>query len=203
MTDVDEKNPYAPPETWDIEGDRRRADLNIAWQDGKALMVRKGATLPDRCLKCNAPAEGFEFKRTLYWIDSWWVLSVLVVGPVLFAIIYLIVRKQGKVSAGLCPRHRRRRGRFIAICSLVALAGTAAFIGGIVVSDYRTPVAFGIAARDLTPFLIAGGLLMLFIAAIVGSLGARVLVPKKIDKDFIWLSHVSPEYLATFPTLMG
>jgi hypothetical protein len=32
-----------------------------------------------------------------------------------------------------------------------------------------------------------------------GALGARVLVPTRIDKNFIWLTKVSPEYLASFP----
>jgi hypothetical protein len=32
-----------------------------------------------------------------------------------------------------------------------------------------------------------------------GSIGARVLLPDRIDKHFIWLRKVSPEYLATFP----
>jgi hypothetical protein len=29
--------------------------------------------------------------------------------------------------------------------------------------------------------------------------GSRVLVPRRIDEHYVWLSHVSPEYLAEFP----
>jgi hypothetical protein len=103
---MDEFNAYAPPKFAESDEGGLLEHANAAWRDGKLLMVRKGAILPDRCLKCNEPAEGYQFKSGF-----------------------------GLFSAGL----------------------------------------------------------------IVGMVGSRVLVPARIDRHFIWLSKVSPLYLATFP----
>ena len=37
---------------------------------------------------------------------------------------------------------------------------------------------------------------LLLVGMIGGVFGSRVLIPTKIDKHFIWLSKVSPEYLS-------
>ena len=63
------ENPYAPPKTERLESDRLLDQPDQAWRDRKLLVVRKkGAVLPDRCLKCNAPAEGYRFTRDVSWI---------------------------------------------------------------------------------------------------------------------------------------
>src|SRR5262249_29712640 len=40
------------------------------WRDGSLLVMQKGATLPNRCLKCNAPGDGQWVTRTLRLADS-------------------------------------------------------------------------------------------------------------------------------------
>ena len=60
-------------------------------------------------------------------------------------------------------------------------------MAGEMVSDSLQPIA-----------LIAGGLLF-FGGMIGGVTGSQVLVPRRIDKHFVWLSKVSPDYLAAFP----
>ena len=100
-------NPYAPPKTERLEAERRLDSPDQAWRDRKLLVVRKkGAVLPDRCLKCNAPAEGYLFTRDISWIKPIWVILVLL-SPLLFILAYFFVRWTGKVSVGLCPRHRQ------------------------------------------------------------------------------------------------
>src|SRR5258706_76322 len=42
------------------------------WRDKKVLVLGVRAALPDRCIKCNAPAEGSRLKRTLYWHPPGW-----------------------------------------------------------------------------------------------------------------------------------
>jgi len=202
VTEMDDINFYAPPESWEVEEKRLMVDPNAAWRDGKLLMARKGAVLPDRCLKCNAPAEGYQFHRKLYWHNPFWIL-VFLLSPLLFVIVYFIVRWQGSITVGLCPRHRSRRARVIGISWLIALTGIGSLIGGLVISDNRTPTILGIATEVLIPILIVGGLLLLVVSLIGGVFGSRVLIPSRIDKNFIWLTKVSPAYLATFPTLMG
>ncbi len=52
-----EFNPHAAPETEISLGPRAPDDVG-AWRDGPLLVMIKGAELPDRCLKCNQPADG-------------------------------------------------------------------------------------------------------------------------------------------------
>src|ERR1035438_9056155 len=37
------------------------------WRKEKKLVTRSETPFPDRCVKCNAPANGFRLKRVLYW----------------------------------------------------------------------------------------------------------------------------------------
>ena len=105
---------------------------------------------------------------------------------------------------GLCPALTvSRQGGVIGISWLIALTGMGSLIGGLVISDNRTPTILGIATVVLIPILIVGGLLLLVVSLIGGVFGSRVLIPSRIDKNFIWLTKVSPKYLATFPTVMG
>jgi hypothetical protein len=179
-------NPYAPPKTDRLDADRRLDSPDQAWRDRKLLVVRKkGAVLPDRCLKCNAPAEGYLFTRDISWIRPMWVLLVLL-SPLLFILVYFFVRWTGKVSVGLCPGHRQARRRMIMLGWLIALSGFGAFGLATVLRDN------GAIASVLTGFglLIAG--------VVVGVLGSRVLLPTKIDQQFVWLAKVSPDYLGQF-----
>jgi hypothetical protein len=169
---MDDNNPYAPPKSWAFDQVHLLVDPNAAWRDGNLLMTRKGAVLPDRCLKCNATAEGYQFERTLSWISPWWILVLLVLGPLLFAIVYLAVRKQGKVTVGLCPRHRSRRSRIIALSWVTGLAG----VGSI--------IAAGTVPESIVPIPVIAGIVLLFVSLIGGSFGSRVLVPKRIKKRF-------------------
>src|SRR5438045_334031 len=40
---------------------------NGIWRDGKTLVMMKEAFLPDRCVKCNGPANGYRLRRRLSW----------------------------------------------------------------------------------------------------------------------------------------
>jgi hypothetical protein len=182
----DEENPHAPhkPEVF-LEVDEEEEPTN-AWRDGKVLMVRKGAALPDRCLKCNAPADGYRFTRNLTWLHPNWVI-VFLLSPIIYVIIYLILCARGKVSVGVCPEHRKKRTRAILWGWLIALAGVGSFF------------AAGALPENLVPVAIIGGFVLLFAGLIIGAVKSRILVTKQIDKHFIYLTKVSPDYLATWP----
>lgn len=71
----------------------------------------------------------------------------------------------------------------------MALAGIAIIIAGAFVDragTYSGPIA-----------LLAIG--VIFFGIIGGVVGSQVLVPRKIDKNFVWLKKVSPEYLKELP----
>jgi len=167
-----------------------------AWRDNKLLKARKGAILPDRCFKCNAPADGYQFSRGLTWASPLWAYTIDSVSPLLcglipFVIIYAIVCWRGKITVGLCPRHRRRRSRAFLGAWLTGLAGILLFFVTAVVRAER-------GSEDLELILLLTGCLVIFGAIIAGFFATRVLVPARMDEDFIWLKRVAPEYLATF-----
>ena len=186
---MDEFNPYAPPKFLELEEGPIKEHANAAWRDGKYLMVRKDATITSRSMlmKCNElAAEGYQFKRSLSWASPYYALLILV-SLLLYILIYFIVRWRGAVTVGVCPLHRSKRKRAILNGWLAALAG----IGSI--------SAAGVVPDKIIPIAVIVGLLLIVAGLIGGMLGSRILVPARIDKHFIWLSKVSPAYLATFP----
>jgi hypothetical protein len=182
---MDEINPYAPPKSAELEEGRRYDHANVAWRDGKLLMVRKDAVLPDRCLKCNEPAEGYQFKRALSWAHP--LYAVLILSPIIYVVVYLIVRRQGKVTVGVCPLHRKKRTRAILVGWLIALAGIGSFFVAAVVPN------------NLVGASVVIGFVLILAGLIGGAFGSRILIPQRIDKHFIWLNKVSPVYLMSFP----
>ncbi|MGB2611043.1 MAG: hypothetical protein WBC80_18870, partial [Isosphaeraceae bacterium] len=111
---IDDDNPYAAPKADVLVKDRHLDSSSDAWRHGKMLVERKGAELPDRCLKCAAPGRGYRFNRSLSWHKPVWALTFLMI-IILYAHVYLFVRWRARVAVGLCPRHRRNRARAIAL----------------------------------------------------------------------------------------
>jgi hypothetical protein len=194
---IDDENPYAPPKHAELDRDLLGENPNAAWRDKNLVRVRKGAVLLDRCIKCNGPADGLPFKRSLSWASPYWALSVFLIGPLLFVVVYVIVSRRGKVTVGLCPLHRKNRARAIALGWLTALAGIGCIIATGMAFDHLTSI--GISSNLFLPIGIGVGILLLLVGLIGGAIGSRVLVATRIDKNFIWLSKVSPEYVASFP----
>jgi len=83
------------------------------------------APWPDRCVKCNAPAEGYRLKQSLYWHPAWLYILILP-GVLIYAVAALVIRKSYVGHVGLCPTHRSRRrwvlggGAFLAISSVAS-----------------------------------------------------------------------------------
>ena len=194
---IDDENPYAPPKHAELDRDLLGENPNAAWRDKNLVRVRKGAVLLDRCIKCNGPADRRPFKRSLSWASPYWALSVFLIGPLLFVVVYVIVSRRGKVTVGLCPLHRKKRARAIALGWITSLAGIGCIIATGMAFDHLTSI--GISSNLFLPIGIGLGILLLLVGLIGGAIGSRVLVATRIDKNFIWLSKVSPEYLASFP----
>jgi len=169
-------NPYAPPAHAPIPFGAAPVGGGC-WRDGDTAVVRRpDADLPDRCVRCNEPAEGFRLQRKLQWHHPA-VYVALVISPVIYVIIALIVRKTTTVRIGLCPRHRARRRNGI----LVGWLGSAASV---------TACTAAIAAD--TPEAMLGGLLVFLVCVIVGIVMSQVIQPKKIDDSFAWLRVGKP-----------
>jgi MFS family permease len=182
---MEEFNPYAPP----------KADLsfgpdpesNGVWRDAALLVMTKKASLPDRCLKCNEPADGWTLKRKLMWHPQYWYLLIFF-NLIIYAIVAMIVRHTAVVMVPLCADHRRRRRRAIAVGWLLSIAGIVAFILGVAIGEQYSG-------------LIALGASILFLVGLIyGLVGAQTAVPHKIDKRFVWLKKVHPAFLAGLPS---
>ena len=194
MPFIGDDNPYAAPKAEDLNREARLDTYHDAWRDGKALVVRREAELLDRCLKCAAPTEGYRdrYSRVVSWHRPIWFILVLISWP-LYLIAYFIVRRRTRLTVALCPLHRRKRMRAITVSWLCAIAGIGAMIFAAVISNADT------ASESLVGIAFIAGLVLFFAGLMIGVVGGKVLVPKRIDKHFVWLSKVSPDYLATLP----
>ncbi len=182
-------NPYEAPKT-DLLIPREIGEVGV-WRDGALLVMSKDAELPDRCIKCDAPAEGWRLKRKLSWHPPAYYLLILL-HVVIYVIVALIIRNKATLYIPLCPEHRRKRRRSIAIAWALCLTGIGAFVTGI--------SGQGRMQDTITPFLLAGGALTFLAGLICAIPASQTVTPKKIDKQYVWLKKVSPELLAGLPS---
>lgn len=103
----------------------------------------------------------------------------------LYAIVALIVRRNTVLDLGICPEHKSKRKRGIAITwSLVALALILVVVG---------------AVADEGAIAGIGGIVFL-IALIYGVIVAQFVTPRKMEPDgLVWLKGVDPAYLQQLP----
>ena len=155
------------------------------WRQGSVLVFHKSAVLPDRCIKCNAPALGTRVDKTLYWHHPALALLILA-GLLIYAIVAIVVRKSAKVSLGFCELHKSRRTKMLIAGWLLFATALAAFI-----------VALG----EESGGAALGGVALLLAAVVVFLLAARFIQVKKIDDHYVWLKGVDPAYLDQIPPL--
>lgn len=194
MDVLDDDNPYAAPKAEVLNKDAHFDAYCDAWRDGKTLVVRREAKLLDRCLKCAAPTHGYQdrFSRTVSWHRPIWFILVFFSWP-LYLLAYFIVRQRTRLTVALCPLHRRKRARAITVAWLCMIMGVGSMIVGGASSEPGT------VSKPLAGITFLTGLVLILAGVVIGAVGSQVLVPKRIDKHFVWLSRVSPDYLATLP----
>ena len=157
------------------------------WRDGSVLVMRREAELPDRCVKCNEPAEAPKLKRKLTWHHPALYL-IIFVALLIYAIVAMVIRQTATVEIGLCERHRSRRKQNILITIVALLLSVAAFAVSINVSDGMYALA---------------GLALLLGGTIYGIVSIRVITPSKIDSSFVWIRGITPDYLNLLPQWPG
>jgi hypothetical protein len=157
------------------------------WRDNKTLVMTKDASLPDQCVKCNAPANGFKLKRKLSWHHPA-LYVVILVAWIIYLILAVALSKRATVFFGLCPEHLKRRRTFLII-------GWIMFAIGLI-----TPV---LAFSNDYPGIGLLGMLLFLISIFWLVFANRVVNVKKIDDRYVYLTGIDANYLAQFPSLQG
>ncbi|MGH7134576.1 MAG: hypothetical protein ACREHD_02485 [Pirellulales bacterium] len=182
---MNEINPYAAPVHEAVLDAQAIEPSGGIWRDGNRLVMWKGATLPDRCVYCNAPANGRRLKRTLYWHHPL-IFLVILAGVLVYVIVALIVRKKAVVSIGLCDRHYRRRLQAILAWWLITFACAAL-------------LWYGIRSSQGWAILVA---VLVFLANLFFAVALTLPVsPARIDDHYVWIKKIGRDYLAEFPSL--
>lgn len=155
------------------------------WRQKNMLVMHKQATLPDRCVKCNRPANGRKLTKKFMWHHPAWYLLIFV-AFLIYLIAALIVRKQVILHLGLCDEHySKRRTAIWASWGILALS--------------VAMIIFG--AANGFPALFLLGILLIFVAAIYGALSANVIAIQKVDDHYVWLKRINKDYLLMLPEL--
>ncbi|MEM6295043.1 MAG: hypothetical protein AAGA54_27470 [Myxococcota bacterium] len=140
------------------------------------VVAPHGAPWPDRCVKCNAPAEGIRIKQTVYWHPAWMYLLILP-GVLIYAIVAMIERKTYTTEVGLCPKHNKQRNMMRAGAGLLTVASMGSCGAGL----------------SMEVGALLGVSVALFAVGMGCAIGARNLIrAKKIDTHYAWLKTGRP-----------
>src|SRR5688572_33369007 len=118
--------PYFPPPSH---------GFNTIWHSNALLVMTKDASLPKRCIKCNAPASEL-LKRKLQWHHPALYL-LIVVSILVYVIVACVVRKTATVNLGLCEEHRESRRLSMIITVLLAFVAILSCTAGL---HFEVPV---------------------------------------------------------------
>ncbi len=157
------------------------------WRDKSKMIVSKGAQLPDRCVKCNAPAPGAKFKKKLSWHHPA-IFILIFVALLIYLIVAMVLRKTITLELGLCEEHRAKHRRNVFITWSLILLGVCGFVLAVIVEDNN--------------FLLAG-ILFLVAGVIYAVVAVRIVTPARIDDKFAWLKGVNKDYLDELPQWPG
>ena len=180
---MEDVNPYAAPKhdlPLNAEADEPESG---PWRDGELLVIHNGAAPPDRCVICNAPAEGQRLKLSMRWLAPFHLLGVAI--P--------IVERRATIKVGICPWHRWRRRRAIAASWLIATLSLISMFSWHYVIDVH-------GGRWFATLLYATcGITLIAAVTCEAIFSAPPVKPQKIEGSCVWLKRVHPEYLAQLP----
>lgn len=162
---------------------------NGAWREGKLLILRAGAALPTRCVRCNRPAT-WTGRIKLSWNPPWIYLTFLL-SLLVLVIVALFTRKTAVVVMPLCEIHRRRRAVWRVAAGITILVGLLLMGLGWLIS------------LDAGVIGLVLGALVALIGAVIASRASWVLNPQRIDKQYARLKGCCPEFLDRLPPFPG
>jgi len=186
---MEEYNPYAPSPA-SLAGAAATAGRVGGWRDGTVLVLTLNAPLPNRCVKCNEPAEQPTKNRKVYWHNPWLYLLILL-NILLYAVVALFAGRKAVIAPGLCSTHKSRRRIGIAIAWALLLSGVALLVWGIGESDGGGAVE------------VPGGLLLILVAAVVSTIVTPILRAQRIDAQYVRLKGCGTAFLDSMPPFVG
>ena len=143
--------------------DRTRPLAPPVRADGNLLVVRRGCPLPERCIRCNAPAATLvrvSVATSEADLKTYLAGFIPSVGPffrLAWAIKHLMTRDAASLRAGLCAAHRDQRRLGIAVALLgLPVAAAIVYLGsrnGLHRMDPKLPI---VAAVVFIAFALVG-----------------------------------------------
>jgi hypothetical protein len=183
----------------------RGETVGCIWRDGKKVVIPRNGPLPDRCVFCNQPANGYRVNRTYRWqhpailsplllllffpfikkaFNYVPVRVILAVAIIVAVVVFsLIFSRWSKTAIPLCPRHRKRR--VISIAAALSGAGVAIAIFSSGISKLSPLFVFAL-------ILAPASLMALIIAN-------RLIAPTRITRTHVFLNGASKAFLAELP----
>jgi hypothetical protein len=172
-------NPYKPPVALDTM--YGKPDAGTSRVEGKQLVVRSGAVLPQRCVKTNQKITEEDLRRkTFEWCSPWVALSFLVSGCIMI-VLYFVFRRQCSITFGMhsSVRKRYRNWLLFKVLATVALFASLPFVAA---TD-----SGGLIATVLILFIFA------FITCFIGN--SPLSIAKHREGEF-WIKGCCPEFLS-------
>jgi hypothetical protein len=150
------------------------------WRDGKRVVMDRNAVLPDRCFKCNEPANGYRRAENLTYVPT--------SRQLMFGVWSYLDAKRASVEIGLCDRHRRSRARTVAFISLAAIA-----LAILEVTQLQP--------RDvIVPIIAAAAFIGGCVGFVYAAFPRHMVRPADLTETHIWLKGAGEEFLASLPT---
>lgn len=169
------------------------------WKFGKFLVMRRGASLPNRCIKTNRPTTS-KVREKLYWHHPGNVWAGTI-GVFLTLLLYPAVVQKESISIGLCEEFLARRRKAIAASSILLKA---IFISLMVFIAVMVANCVGI--RPSSDLFLLYFILLFFIPWIL--FACRLAVKAWlldlisivwIEDEYIFIKGVNQEYISEFP----
>lgn len=182
-------NPYATPQASSPPVSSSN-NHSAFFRDGKFLVVRDGAVLPERCLVTNKETSHADWRKrvTISWFPSWVFITILL-NLIVMAVAMLITQKKAGVTYSLSReiRWKIRKKNYLGFA--FGLGAIGLFVGGFTIWSEADSVG----AAFLVGILLAIFSLICFVVA-------NPLKAIKYKDGWFRLKGCSEEFLETLPT---
>ena len=170
-------NPFAPPTSASLGA------TDDAWAEGDELVTLPEATLPLICAKCGHTEDVQHVPLKVQWTPFWARLTILL-SPIVFLIVYFIVRKKAHVQVGLCPSHRSQRMMGMVGGYGALGVGILALLGGVFTGS-----------EDLMLMGFMGGMVLIVVGVLLAVLMAMPLRVIRVSDSEARFKGAHPELL--------